>query len=312
MNSYLGIDTSNYTTSAAISFEDGLLKHVKKLLPVKPGELGLRQNEAVFHHVNRLPAIIEELLQDEKLSIKAIGVSAKPRDEENSYMPCFTVGVSQAKILSLFLNVPYYEFSHQAGHIMATIYSAKRFDLLNNEFLAFHVSGGTTEAVLVTPDAGKIIKTKVVGKTLDLTAGQLIDRVGLMLGLNFPAGVELEKLALSYNEKVIVKSCVKGTDCCLSGVQNICEKMQENGEEKNKIAKVCIEYVCDTLDKMCENLLLKYGNMPVLFSGGVMANSIIREKLSLKYKAIFAQAEFSSDNAAGIAVLTKMRLENDG
>ncbi|MDQ5983385.1 MAG: tRNA N6-adenosine threonylcarbamoyltransferase [Eubacteriales bacterium SKADARSKE-1] len=312
MNSYLGIDTSNYTTSAAIIFENGSLKHVKKLLPVKPGALGLRQNEAVFHHVNRLPEIIEELLRDEKLSMKAIGVSSKPRDEENSYMPCFTVGVSQAKILSSFLKVPYYEFSHQSGHIMAAIYSAKRFDLLNNKFLAFHVSGGTTEAVLVAPDAGKIISTKIVGETLDLTAGQLIDRVGLMLGLNFPAGAELEKLALNYNEKLAIKPCVKGTDCCLSGVQNICEKMRENGEEKNKIAKVCIEYVCDTLDKMCENLRLKYGNMPVLFSGGVMANSIMREKLSLKYKAIFAQAEFSSDNAAGIAVLTKMRLENNG
>lgn len=311
MNSYLGIDTSNYTTSVALFYEDGSLKHVKKLLSVKPGNLGLRQNEAVFQHVNMLPEIIENLIKNENLSVKSIGVSSRPSDQENSYMPCFMVGVSMAKVLSSFLKVPCYEFSHQQGHILAAIYSAKRFDLLQKEFLAFHVSGGTLQAVLVTPDVNKIIKTKIVGETLDLTAGQLIDRVGISLGFEFPAGPKLEKLAINCNEKINVKSCVKGTNCCLSGVQNICKKMQINGEDKNKIAKVCIEYVYDTLDKMCENLILKYKNIPIVFSGGVMSNSIIKQKLCLKYEAIFATPEFSSDNAAGIAILSKMRFEND-
>ena len=310
MSAFLGIDTSNYTTSAAIYDTENGMIHAKKLLPVKNGECGLRQSDAVFHHTQQLPEIIGKVFSQYKGKIDAIGVSSKPRDVEGSYMPCFTVGLSTAKILSDVLNVPLYTFSHQSGHIAAALFSAEKTDLIDKSFLAFHVSGGTTEAVLVKPDSEKIFSTQLVAKTLDLNAGQLIDRTGVMLGLSFPCGRELEQLALRNTEKISAKATLKGEDCCLSGVENICRKMYENGESKEKISAACLLYVEKALDEMCKRLLEKYGNLPVLFAGGVMSNSIIKNHLSNKYNAYFAQPEFSADNAAGTALLTSIIIHN--
>ena len=149
--------------------------------------------DAVFHHVQQLPQIIDELFEGFSGTLSAIGVSSKPRDAEGSYMPCFTVGYGTAKALSSALNVPLYTFSHQNGHIAAAVYSAGCTELLGQRFLAFHVSGGTTEAVIVEPDKENVFKNELAAKTLDLNAGQLIDRVGVMLGLSFPCGCGIER-----------------------------------------------------------------------------------------------------------------------
>ncbi len=307
MASFLGLDTSNYTTSVAICASDGTMKQAKKLLPVKSGEIGLRQNDAVFHHVNRLPDVFGEVVKGLTEMPDAVGVSARPRDEDGSYMPCFTVGASFGRMIAQLLNVPCYEFSHQAGHIAAGLYSAGRLDLLKRKFLAFHVSGGTTEALLVAPDELNVIKTEIAAKTLDLTAGQLIDRVGVALGLNFPAGGELEKLALCCDEAIKVRPTLKGADCCLSGVENLCVRMKLEQQRDEKVARFCIEYVGATLEAMCKELLRKFGVMPVVFVGGVMSNVIIKRRLSSCFDAIFGEPGFSSDNAAGVAILTAIK-----
>lgn len=309
MTSFLGLDTSNYTTSVAI-YNGVDIKQEKKLLNVKKGTLGLRQSEAVFQHINQIPNLISNVIKIEISSIKAIGVSKAPRDEDGSYMPCFKVGLSIARIISETLKVPMYTFSHQVGHIVAALYSAKKLDLLEKRFLAFHISGGTTEAVIVKPDDENVIKCERVFKTLDLNAGQAIDRIGVMLGLDFPAGVELEKIALKYNEKIETKPCIKGTDCCISGLENICLNMKKQNEGDSKIARYCIEYIADTLDIICERLIGKYGDLPIIFSGGVMSNSIINSRFSKEYGAFFATPEFSSDNAAGLAILSSIKGEN--
>lgn len=186
----LGIDTSNYTTSAA-RLEKGEIFQSKKLLPVKPGQLGLRQSDAVFHHVQQLPDRLEEVLQGAP-PIRAIGVSDRPRAQEGSYMPCFTVGVGTARALAAAAGAPLYRFSHQAGHIAAALYSAGQLALLEEQFLAFHVSGGTTEAVLVTPDKDEILHAEIVASSLDLKGGQAVDRAGVLLGLSFPPGQSLK------------------------------------------------------------------------------------------------------------------------
>ena len=164
MSLYIGIDTSNYTTSVAI-YNSDLKKviHKKQLLPVKQGERGIRQSDAVFHHTAQISKLMDDLLLECKReggiknfsSLKAIGVSSRPRNVKGSYMPCFTVGMSVAHSLSTALGVPCYEFSHQEGHVVAALYSAGKLDLLNTSFLAFHVSGGTTESLIATPtDSG--------------------------------------------------------------------------------------------------------------------------------------------------------------
>ena len=301
MPDVLGIDTSNYTTSAAL-LKDGTMRQSKKLLPVKQGEKGLRQSDAVFHHVQQLPEVLDAL-PFQGASIIAVGVSDRPRSLEGSYMPCFLVGVSAAKTAALSLGVPLYAFSHQQGHIAAALYSAGRHDLLGQRFLAFHVSGGTTEAVLCEPDRETIFSTSVVAQSLDLKAGQAVDRVGVMLGLPFPAGPELEKLALQANQSFSIRPSMKGADCSLSGVENKCRTMIVNGTAREEIAAYCLQSVLAALDGMAMALLRKYGDLPLLFAGGVMSNSIIRGALTQKYGAVFGEPAFSADNAAGVAVL---------
>ncbi|WP_312693347.1 peptidase M22 [Caproiciproducens sp.] len=301
----LGVDTSNYTTSAAL-FQNGEIFQQKMLLPVKRGELGLRQSDAVFHHVQQLPQVLEALLH-EKLSVGAVGASSCPRDLESSYMPCFTVGLGFAKAVALSLGVPFYTFSHQAGHIAAALYSAGQLALLHDKFIAFHVSGGTTEAVLVTPDEQTVFRTEIVAQSLDLKGGQAVDRVGAMLGLPFPSGKALEQLALKTDVTYQIKPSLKGADCSLSGVENKCANMLNKGAPKEEIAAYCLYALMAVLDAMTAELLKQYGKLPLLFAGGVMSNSLIRDAMTVKYGAYFAAPEFSADNAAGIAVLTSIK-----
>lgn len=306
----LGIDTSNYTTSLCIfNINDMSVISVKKLLPVKNGQLGLRQSDAVFHHTQQLPVLMNELFEKagKNVDIAAIGVSAAPTDREKSYMPCFTVGKGAAEILSAVINAPVYYFSHQSGHIAAAVYSAGRFDLLSKKFLAFHVSGGTTEAVLAEPDENMIFKITPVGGSLDLHAGQAVDRIGVALGLHFPCGAELEALALKCNEKIKVNTCIKGSDFCMSGIENICRKMIEKNEKPEKVALTCLTFIEKSLEAACKNIISKYGEMPVLFAGGVMSNSIIKSGLSKTFDCVFAEPQFSTDNACGTAYLAYNR-----
>lgn len=310
MSSILGIDTSNYTTSAAIyHLTSGRVYHKRTLLPVKEGSLGLRQNEAVFHHNKQLPEILESLLDKPILPLKAVGVSTRPRDIKGSYMPCFLVGESIARAIAVSQDIPLYEFSHQAGHIAAALYSAGRLDMMDKPFFAFHVSGGTTEAVLVKPDKDKIFTTEIVAKTLDLNAGQAIDRVGAMLSLPFPSGPYIEELALKCNQSIKTKASMKEENCSLSGLENKCKELLYKGESHSYIARFLLESISQTIIAMTEKITEKFGNYPIVYAGGVMSNGIMRGKISEKFNAVFAKSEFSTDNAVGIAILTKLRAD---
>ncbi len=305
MSLFLGVDTSNYTTSLAVADAENMTAiQSKKLLPVAEGSLGLRQSDAVFHHTVQLPVLFDKLAAACNLSdVKAVGVSVSPRSEEGSYMPCFLAGISAATAFASSRGLSLHRFSHQQGHIAAALFSADRLDLLGEEFLAFHVSGGTTEAVIVSPDKDNILRTQLVASSLDLKAGQAVDRVGVALGLRFPAGKQLDELACRCDEKIKVKPVIRGCDCSLSGIENKCKKMITDGVAAERVAKYCIEYICASLDAMVQALTEKYGRMPLVFSGGVMSNSIISKRLSEKYGAVFAKPEFSCDNAVGTAVL---------
>lgn len=310
MSAYLGIDTSNYTTSAAVyDTASGEVHHVKRLLTVKQGERGLRQSDALFQHTRALPSLLDQVCAIAPPPYGAVGVSARPRDVEGSYMPCFLAGVSAASAAARASGISCYSFSHQCGHIAAALYSSGRLDLVGHEFLAFHVSGGTTEALLVTPSTEHILGCRIVGNTLDLNAGQVVDRVGVMLGLSFPCGAQLEQLALRSEREYRVKPSVRAHDCSLSGVENKCRAMLEKGDAPADIARFCIDSVCAAIDYMAGTLLAESGVHEVVFSGGVMSNGIIRAALTAKYPAYFAAPEFSCDNAAGIAVLTALRSE---
>lgn len=300
---YLGIDTSNYTTSCAIydSQTDTVIQK-KVLLPVKDGELGLRQSDAVFHHTVQLPLLFDELFYDFDGKLSGVGVSEVPVRQEGSYMPCFLAGVSAATAVASATKIELHKFSHQQGHIMAALYSAGKRELYGETFLAFHVSGGTTQLLLVKDK----LDTELIACSLDLKAGQAVDRVGVMLGYPFPAGRYVDELASNSDKKFRINIKLNNGNCNLSGVENKCKNMLNNGEKKEDICRYCIDYIITALEKMMNNALEIYGNMPVLFSGGVMSNSIIRKYFTEKYGAFFAEPVFSSDNAAGIAILASM------
>lgn len=309
MSLYLGIDTSNYTTSVALyNSESGEVRQKRRLLSVKSGEKGLRQSDALFQHVKELPELFEGVFtKGEKLS--AVGYSARPRDVEGSYMPCFLAGREAAHCIASVNGINCLEFSHQAGHIAAALYSINRLDMLQKKFIAFHVSGGTTDVVLFTPKENFSYEIKPFSSSLDLKAGQAVDRCGIMLGLDFPAGPKLEELALKSIKKFKIHPCMKGRDCCLSGLENKCAEMIKSGDDKCDVARFCLEFIKVTLDAMAKAAKEELGDLPLLFAGGVMSNSIIREYMTEKYGALFAKPAFSSDNAAGTAALTKIKSE---
>lgn len=307
----LGIDTSNYTTSCALYDSDsGKILNLKKLLPVKEGEKGLRQSDAVFHHTQQMYPLIDQLMKTSEVKIDAVGVSSRPRDVEGSYMPCFTVGLNTASSIASVIRKPLYTFSHQAGHIFAALYSSDSLSLKNERFIAFHVSGGTTEVLLVEPSVENIINVKIIGCTEDINCGQAIDRCGVMLGMGFPCGAEIEKYAMLSTAKFNPKVCVRDRNCSLSGLENLCKKMYENGESKEDISAFCLEFIYKTLEKMTDRALDKYGDLPIVYAGGVMSDKIIKDRLNAKYNAKFASPEFSSDNAAGTAILTYLKVND--
>lgn len=307
MSFHLGIDTSNYTTSVAVY--DDVTKTViskKKLLPVKAGEKGIRQSDAVFHHTVQLPQLISELRCEFKEKISSVGVSVKPCNSDGSYMPCFLTGISVASAISDIMSIPIHKFSHQDGHIAAALFSANQLELMKEKFFAFHISGGTSQVLLVEPH-GDYFKTNIISDSLDLKAGQAVDRVGLMLGLKFPCGPELEKLALnSTADTKKIKVFRRDGMFSLSGVENKCKKMIADGYPKEDVALYCLNYIKCALDDTINEIILKYGNLPLVFSGGVMSNSIIRNEFESKYNAYFAAPQFSADNACGIAVLSSV------
>ena len=305
---FVGIDTSNYTTSAAICTKDGeVVANLKLPLPVKAGECGLRQSDAVFAHVKNLPALMQNLAKElTGFEPVAIGVSEAPRPQEGSYMPCFLSGIAAAESFAAAAAIPLLRTSHQEGHIMAAAYSAGAMHLLNAErFAAFHVSGGTTEVLLATPHANGF-DIELFAATADINAGQAIDRIGVTLGLGFPCGKELEKLAQA-NTKKIPKSriSVKNGYCNLSGLENMASKLWQESGDAALVAAFTLQFIGDTLVAMTNELDARIPSLPIVYAGGVMSNRYLQSRLGERGNTYFAEPQFSADNAAGVALLCR-------
>ncbi len=307
---FLGIDTSNYTTSAAIINADGeVVLNAKRPLAVASGTRGLRQSDAVFAHVKNMPSLMQEVKErmgDGRLA--AIGVSRTPRREDGSYMPCFLSGVAAAEAAAAAAGVPLYYFSHQCGHVAAAILSSSRYDLFDKRFGAFHVSGGTTELLLVSAFDNSGFTVERLGGTADLNAGQLVDRTGVMMGLPFPAGPSLEELAAACQHRVPrPRISVRGLTANFSGAENQVAKLYADTEDKSLCAAFVLDFIAASLKALTLAFLEKMGDMPLLYGGGVMSNRRIRSALAPLGDTAFAEPQFSADNAAGIALLCRRR-----
>ncbi len=305
MNNFLGIDTSNYSTSVALFSRDGEQLNRVKLLPVAQGEKGLRQSDAVFHHVKAFPEVYASLGNFSKPL--AIGVSTRPRSVEGSYMPCFLSGESFARVIGQGFDVPVYEFSHQQGHVAAALLSVQREDLIKGRFYAFHLSGGTMELLFVDTMAS----IEPICVTNDVTAGQLIDRIGVALGYGFPAGKRMSELAESGKSPVKYKIKVADGKINLSGVENKAMELLSKGESEENIAAFVLETVSRAVKAMIEyGFSAKGEKLPVVMVGGVSSSSVLRQQLSNMENILFATPDLSRDNAMGVAYLTALSYED--
>ncbi len=297
----IGFDTSNYTTSiACFDGVDGV--NCSKLLPVRQGELGLRQSDAVFAHIKSLPELSGRLFSHVDVKeVTAVGVSTRPRAVEGSYMPCFMVGFTHAKMLSDALRVPLVEVSHQQGHVAASLWSAGRMDLMDKPHLAWHLSGGTTELLLVEP-VGNNVKCTKIGGTTDISAGQLIDRTGQLLELPFPSGKHLDALSTQAQGREVFKVKCPGLEFSLSGVQNKVQQFHEKNGDSAETAAYALRCVANAVFQASKNALTAYPGLEIVFSGGVASNSMLREVLK-PLNPVFAQPQYSTDNAMGVAIL---------
>ena len=309
----LGLDTSCYTTSAAL-FDGAEMREARRLLSLPPGQKGLRQSEMLFQHVGALPEVLVELGGVPEGKLTGVAVSSRPREADGSYMPCFLAGLSLARSLSALLGIPLYEVSHQQGHLAAALWSAGRMELAAAPFLAWHVSGGTTELLYVEP----YLKARRVGGTTDLCAGQVVDRVGLTLGLGFPAGPELERLAAGSDEILPGRLTVSGAEFSLSGLQNQAQRFFEQGKRPEDIAAFTLQSLARVLREATDHAKTRYPGVPVVGCGGVLANLEIRKALP---EVIFAglgpagpgldRQSASPDNAMGVAVIG-WKLDKEG
>lgn len=306
---FLGVDTSNYTTSVC-AYECGEITSCRRILDVQVGERGLRQSDGVFQHMKNLPELYEELCAKVDASrIAAVGVSTRPRSVDGSYMPVFLAGEGYARVVARTLSVPLYRFSHQDGHIMAGIESCGAYELLDNDFISVHLSGGTTE-ILRSAYTGSGFQNEIIGGTKDISAGQFIDRVGVALKMRFPAGVHMEKLADTTSDRRSLPVKTDGAWMNLSGVETKATRMAAELEEKNEraaLARGVLFEIRKALTKTIGAAIRQTGLKNVLIAGGVASNQIIREGLqSLPYKVYFASKEFSTDNAMGVAKLAEL------
>ncbi len=301
MAKILSFDTSNYTTSACV-FDtcDGVIWENRIMLEVKDGSLGLRQNDAVFLHTKNLNSLFDDI---PKFDYDYICASKCPSERENSYMPCFLVGVSFATSISNLLGKPLYLCSHQKNHICAAAYSANKTDLLNRKFIAYHISGGTTDVCLCTPSSDGVFIVEKIGGTADISCGQFIDRAGGMLGLKFPCGKSIESIADTLlSGKIKIKN--NSGFYNFSGFQNKVQKMKEEGIPDKIIATFILDVVYTFVIDSIQYFRKIHGNLPILMSGGVMSNKIISSSVCRQFNdAYFSLPYYSLDHSLGTAFL---------
>ena len=317
---YLGIDTSCYTTSLFFMDREGhAAAETRRILKVKPGGCGLQQSEMLYQHTRNLPELMEEAVRGHKFAVRSIGVSARPRPREDSYMPAFLAGLGFARSLAALYGIPLWQISHQENHLEAALWSANGPDA--DRFLFLHASGGTTDLLLAEKENAAYRLTEI-GGSLDLHAGQFVDRVGVALGLDFPAGPALEQLAEQHTEIPEIPVSVHKTKVSLSGpctwvLRAIGKAKPETEESPIASANLAagVQWgLAETFVRMIRNGAAEHHVKHVILAGGVCANRWIRnhivEKLAKRgIRVWMPDNRYSGDNASGCAAYARRQGE---
>ena len=311
----LGIDTSNYKTSIAVTDKQlNIICDLRRFLRVKQGERGVRQSDALFQHIKNLPELIEEMGISGGCRFEAIAYSSKPRPAEGSYMPVFLAGESFARSLASVMGIPALAFSHQEGHIEAI----KSFSGLRSrkQILACHFSGGTSE-LLKAADNSRGYDIEIIGGSRDIAFGQVIDRAGVLMGMSFPSGEEMDKAAMNAaaSSKLLTPIKVRDAWLNLSGTDTQMKRIITDGmyEDRECLIRELFEKTADAMVRMAAQGSEKTGIRDIIMAGGVTSSSFIRRRVSDALNAMNINAEFddrglAQDNAVGIAILGGRRI----
>lgn len=292
MCAYVGVDTSCYTTSVACVDECGIVSDLRTVLSVKQGERGLRQSDGLFQHIRNLERLVPEMF--EKLDVGAVRgvcVSARPRPNEDSYMPVFLAGKACAASMAAALRVPLLAASHQEGHVRAALYGNEF--LMGQPFLGMHISGGTTEVFLVD----EAFHITLLSGTEDLHAGQFVDRIGVAMGLRFPCGKQLEALAGEFDPAtggVKLPAIVRNGVCSFSGVETRAQALIDDGIKHAEIAYAAYDCMARTFGKMLLYAMEKTGVRRALLAGGVASSPLLRALLRERVRKQKTEAEIFS------------------
>jgi len=304
----LGIDTSNYKTSVAMTDTEGnIICNYQEFLEVKKGERGLRQSNALFQHVMKLPELIEKAMAHvDPESIVSVAVSDKPRPVEGSYMPVFNAGVSTARVIGASLHLPVQHYSHQEGHIEAVrFYSPMRTE---RTLICFHFSGGTSEALLVEEQSDARLQIERIGGSKDLAFGQVLDRLGVVLGMSFPSGHEMDEIACRTTMEtpnILPKIKCQDGYINLSGIETKCQRSIGTVSD-DQLILMTFQRLAEAIETMTIQLAHKYKIKKFLFAGGVSSSQYIRTYLRSRLTDLeicFGDPALSTDNAVGIALL---------
>jgi len=320
----LGIDTSNYTTSAALVDEElNIVGNSRKILEVRQGERGLRQSQALFEHIGNLPQIIENMgINEKNCRINVVAVSERPRRVEGSYMPVFLAGSSLGRSVAAVTGAQYAGYSHQEGHIEAAKCSSGYKG--EEEFLCLHLSGGTTE-ILKCKEllGGRGYDAEIVGATKDLALGQLIDRVGVSLEIPFPCGKYIDEYACRMEEngqptdlktykELFCRIKTEDGMMNVSGIETQIQRYIDKEKDDTQMFKDVVSFalmsrIGQALKAVIGQARENTGIKPVIMAGGVSASRFIRKMFDNDKELYFGAPQLSSDNAVGIAIMGMKR-----
>lgn len=308
----LGIESSCDDTSVAVLCGNRVLSNIAANQEVHMAFGGVVPELASrAHQMNILPVVHEAVLKAKinKNDIDAIAITRGP-----GLVGSLVVGLSFAKSLSQAWNIPLVEVNHLKAHILAHFIADANPAPPPFPFLCLTVSGGHTMIVKVnnTDDF------EVMGKTLDDAAGEAFDKAGKILGLDYPAGVHIDRLAKSGNPDAFTfgKPKLEGYDFSFSGLKtSILYQIQKRTREQPDFISENLNDLCASIQKTIVDILLHNlyraakdsGISHLAIAGGVSANSHLREKLTKlcyqnAWKAYIPKFEYTTDNAAMIAM----------
>lgn len=281
----LGFDTSNYATSLAVFDTDAkeVVCAKKKFLPVKEGQRGLRQSEALFHHTAALPGLLQELAGETPLARVAGNWGFRKAAPGRGLVYAVLSGGRQCGQCGCVCARRTPGAHHApAGACGRRAVRQRPVAIVCTPALVFHISGGTTDLLL----CNGVTVQQTLGTSLDLYAGQAVDRIGVKLGFPFPAGEHLSRLAAECPQQPRVKAVLKGMNCHLSGLENQCGALLDKGYPPAYVAKYCLCTVGETVFRMVEAAYAAGFRLPVVCAGGVMSSQIVRDYVTARLRDV--------------------------